>query len=139
MFDIGRVCMKTAGREAGNYCVIVDKSDPGFVLVTGPRSLSKVKRRKCNVHHLEPLVDKLGIKAKATDEEVAKAFKDSGLAGKLGLKERKVTEKPKEHKADKKPAPKKAEPKKEEPKKTTVKDKPAVKREAKKKSKPEKK
>ena len=125
MFDIGRVCMKTAGREAGSYCVIVDKSDPGFVLVTGPRSLTKVKRRKCNVHHLEPLVEKLGIKAKATDEEVAKAFKDSGLVGKLGLKELKVTEKPAPKKEEKKAEPKKAEAKKKpEPKAKKAEHKP---------------
>ena len=114
--------MKTAGREAGKYCVVVDKADPGFVMVTGPRNLTSVKRRKCNVHHLEPLVEKLEIKAKAADEEVAKAFMASGLAGKLGLKEKKVEPKqekkaePKEGKADSKKEhkpEKKATPKKE--------------------------
>ena len=41
---VGRVCMKTAGREAGKYCVILKKEDANFMLVTGPRELTQVKR-----------------------------------------------------------------------------------------------
>ena len=111
MFDVGRVCMKTAGREAGRYCVVLKKSEGGFLLITGPRNLTKVKRRKCNINHLEPLVDRLKIKAEASDEEVLKAYKEEKLMDKLGLKEIKTEH----HKAVHK---EKAEPKKEEHKKT---------------------
>ncbi|RLG55185.1 MAG: 50S ribosomal protein L14e, partial [Candidatus Hydrothermarchaeota archaeon] len=48
--EIGRVCVKTAGREAGKRCVIVDIIDKNFVLVDGP----EVQRRRCNIKHLEP-------------------------------------------------------------------------------------
>ena len=119
MFEIGRVCMKTAGREAGKYCVVLKKEDPGFVLVTGPRSLTKVKRRKCNVHHLEPLVEKVKIKAEASDAEVLSALKSGKLLEKLGIKEIKV-EKTAEKKPVKKEA-KKAEKKESKPAKKETK------------------
>lgn len=114
MFEIGRICMKTAGREAGKYCVVLKKEEPGFVLITGPKSLTKVKRRKCNVHHLEPMVEKIKIKADAPDVEVIKALRDEKVFEKLGFKVvakgEPAHEKPK---VEKKPEPKKAEPKKE--------------------------
>src|SRR2546426_8305819 len=43
--EVGRVCVKTLGREAGLKCVIVDVIDKNFVLVTGPPKLTGVKRR----------------------------------------------------------------------------------------------
>jgi len=85
MIEPGRVCMKIAGREAGKYCVILEKINDSFVLVTGPKSVTKVKRRKCNVNHIEPTQEKLEIKEKATDDEVEKAWKVSGLIEKLNI------------------------------------------------------
>ena len=85
MMEIGRVCLKTAGREAGKYCVVVGKEESGFVTVTGPKTVTQVKRRKCNITHLEPLPDVLKIKAGATDEEVSSALSKAGLLEKLGL------------------------------------------------------
>jgi large subunit ribosomal protein L14e len=85
MFDVGRMCMKVAGREAGKYCVVVNKIDDNFVLVTGPRSVTQVKRRKCNILHLEPLKESLKIKADASDEEVIKAYEEASLFSKLDL------------------------------------------------------
>jgi len=85
MFDIGRLCIKTAGREAGKYCVVLSKIDDNFVLVTGPRSLTQVKRRKCNILHLEPLKETLDIKADASDAEVEKAYEEASLLTKLDL------------------------------------------------------
>jgi len=35
VYDIGRVCVKTMGREAGNYCVIVDIIDKNYVIIDG--------------------------------------------------------------------------------------------------------
>ncbi|MEM5793851.1 MAG: 50S ribosomal protein L14e [Candidatus Aenigmatarchaeota archaeon] len=109
MLDIGRVCLKISGREAGKYCVVVKKIDKSFVLVTGPKILTGVKRRKCNITHLEPLPYKLEIKEDASDEEVIQAFKNSEIASKLELKfpseaeikAAKEKEKPKEEKSKK--------------------------------------
>ena len=85
MFEVGRVCVKTAGREAGRYCVIVKKLDPNYVLITGPRPLVNVRRRKCNIDHLEPLDAKLKISSDASDSEVLKAF-EKDLLDRLKLK-----------------------------------------------------
>ncbi|HDJ97286.1 MAG TPA: 50S ribosomal protein L14e, partial [Thermofilum sp.] len=46
VFDVGRICVKTMGREAGKKCVIVDIIDDNFVLITGPKAASGVKRRR---------------------------------------------------------------------------------------------
>ena len=85
MFDVGRVCLKVAGREAGKYCVVVKKLDANFVLVTGPKSVTQVKRRKCNILHLEPLKESLEIKDDASDEEVIRAYEAASLFSKLDL------------------------------------------------------
>lgn len=77
--EIGRICVKTHGREAGRKCVIVDIIDENFVLITGPKSLTGVKRRRCNVDHLEPLDKKIEISKGASDEEVLKALESAGL------------------------------------------------------------
>jgi large subunit ribosomal protein L14e len=73
--DVGRICVKLAGREAGRKCVIVDTVDKSFVLITGPRNVSGVKRRRVNINHLEPLQDKLDLKRGASDEEVSEVLK----------------------------------------------------------------
>ena len=78
-FEVGRICVKTRGREAGRKCVIVDIIDENFVLITGPKDVSGVKRRRCNVKHLEPLPIKINIKPGASDEEVKKALEEAGL------------------------------------------------------------
>ncbi|MCX6815111.1 MAG: 50S ribosomal protein L14e [Candidatus Aenigmarchaeota archaeon] len=85
MFDVGRLCIKIAGREAGKYCVVVKKIDANFVLVTGPRSVTHVKRRKCNILHLEPLKESLKLKDDASDEEVIKAYEEASVFSKLDL------------------------------------------------------
>lgn len=68
--EVGRICVKIAGREAGHRCVIVDIIDKNFVLVTGPREVTGVKRRRVNVNHVEPTTDKVDIARGASDEEV---------------------------------------------------------------------
>lgn len=71
--EVGRVCVKLNGRETGQKCVIVDVIDKNFVLVTGPKKLSGVRRRRTNVRHLEPTEDTIDIKKGASDEDVTKA------------------------------------------------------------------
>mgnify|MGYP000477527133 FL=1 len=75
--EVGRICVKIAGREAGRKCVIVDIIDDNFILVTGPKQLTSVKRRKCNIKHIEVLPDKVNISKGATDEEVLKALEEA--------------------------------------------------------------
>jgi large subunit ribosomal protein L14e len=77
--EIGRVCIKVRGREAGRKCVIVDIIDENFVLITGPKSLTGVRRRRANIDHIEPLDVKINIRKGATDEEVLKAIEEAGL------------------------------------------------------------
>ncbi|MET1159424.1 MAG: 50S ribosomal protein L14e [Thermoprotei archaeon] len=77
--EIGRICVKTAGREAGRKCVIVDIIDENFVLITGPKSLTGVKRRRANIKHLEPLDIVIKIPRGASDEEVLKALEENNL------------------------------------------------------------
>jgi len=78
--------MKIAGREAGRYCVVLKKIDENFVLVTGPKLLTGVRRKKCNIAHLEPLPFMLEIKEEASDEEVISAYEKANLISKLNLK-----------------------------------------------------
>jgi large subunit ribosomal protein L14e len=73
MIDVGRLCVKTAGRDAGLKCVIVDVIDDNFVLIDG-----ETRRRKCNILHLEPLDKVLDIRKGASHEQVAKAFEAAG-------------------------------------------------------------
>ena len=77
--EIGRICVKTRGREAGKKCVIVDIIDDNFVLVTGPKDISGVKRRRVNILHLEPTDKKIEISKGANDEEVKKKLEEGGL------------------------------------------------------------
>ncbi len=75
MMEVGRICVKTAGREANRACVVVDIIDENFVLVTGPREVTGVKRRRCNIKHLEPTKYKIDIERGASDREVFEALK----------------------------------------------------------------
>ncbi|AEM39543.1 50S ribosomal protein L14e [Pyrolobus fumarii 1A] len=77
--EVGRICVKLRGREAGRKCVIVDIIDENFVLITGPKDVSGVKRRRCNINHIEVLPEKIDIKPGASDEEVKKALEEAGL------------------------------------------------------------
>ncbi len=86
IYDLGRICVKTMGREAGSYCVIVESKDDKMVLITGPKHISGVRRRTCNVHHLEPLDTKLEIKSGADDKEVEKALETANLLDKFRTK-----------------------------------------------------
>jgi len=86
LFEKGMVCLKIAGREAGKYCVIVEEGVE-FVIVTGPKGVTGVKRRKCNSSHLEPTSEKLNVQG-GSDEEVKSLWENSDLIGKLGIKKR---------------------------------------------------
>lgn len=76
--EVGRICVKKFGREQGKKCVIVDVMDKSFVLVTGPKKLSEVRRRRVNMNHVAPLEDKIEINKGASDEEVTQALEAAG-------------------------------------------------------------
>jgi large subunit ribosomal protein L14e len=75
--EIGRICVKLMGREAGKKCVVVDLVDKNFVLITGPYSINKVKRRRANTSHIEPTKIKVALKRGATDEEIVEALREA--------------------------------------------------------------
>ncbi|MEM0371220.1 MAG: 50S ribosomal protein L14e [Ignisphaera sp.] len=77
--EIGRICIKIAGRESGRKCVIVEIIDENYVIITGPKILTGVKRRRCNINHIEVLDKKIDIRKGASDEEVMKALEQANL------------------------------------------------------------
>jgi large subunit ribosomal protein L14e len=76
--EVGRICIKLSGREAGRKCVVVDVTDKSFVLITGPKNVTGVRRRRANINHIEPLQESIEIKRGASDEEVTEALKAAG-------------------------------------------------------------
>jgi large subunit ribosomal protein L14e len=76
--EVGRICVKQAGRENGKKCVVIDVMDKSFVLVTGPKKITGVKRRRVNINHVMPLEDKVEVKRGASDEEVAQILEAAG-------------------------------------------------------------
>jgi large subunit ribosomal protein L14e len=76
--EVGRICVKQFGREQGKKCVIIDMMDKSFILVTGPKKLSGIKRRRVNLNHVAPLEDKIEINKGATDEEVTQVLEAAG-------------------------------------------------------------
>jgi large subunit ribosomal protein L14e len=72
--EVGRICVKLTGRETGKKCVIVDVLDKNFALITGPKTLTGIRRRRTNVDHLEPTQESVELKKGATDDDVEKAL-----------------------------------------------------------------
>ena len=133
---VGRVCMKIAGREAGCYAVVIKaagkgKEEKSFVMITGPKLLTGVKRRLCNIDHLEPLQHMVEIKEDASDEEVIAALDKAGLVTKLDLKKPSAADMKAEGSKEKPAKPEKQ--KKEEKKKDKDKEKDKEKEKGKKK------
>lgn len=85
-FEVGRVCVKTAGRDALRRCVLVEIIDKNFGLVTGPKNVSGIRRRKVNLSHLEPTEDKISIDKNASDDSVVKALENADLIDKMRTK-----------------------------------------------------
>lgn len=75
MMEVGRLCVKTAGRDSNLKCVIIDVLDEKFVMVDG-----QTRRKKVNMVHLEPLNEVLKIKKNESHEAIAKLFEAKGFA-----------------------------------------------------------
>ena len=86
MIEPGRIVLKIAGRESGKYAVIVENTNDNFVLITGPKTITGVKRRKCNIDHIEPTEHKIDIGSKADDATIESLWRSSGLIEKLEIK-----------------------------------------------------
>jgi len=111
LFEVGRLCVKLAGRDAGRTCVVVEEVGNGYVVVDGD-----VRRKKVNVRHLEPMDRTVDLKSKAAHADVKKAFEKAGLSV-WETKPKKAAERPRKMKATKE-AP--AQEKKAKPKKAAV-------------------
>ncbi len=75
MIEIGRLCVKIAGRDAGKRCVVVEVLDKTFALIDG-----ETRRRRCNILHLEPQGKVIAIEKGASHESVIAALEKEGIA-----------------------------------------------------------
>jgi large subunit ribosomal protein L14e len=129
MNEIGRLCVKLAGRDSNKTCVIVDVLDEHTVLIDG-----QTRRRKCNLRHLEPLNKVIKLSKGASHADVKKAFSELKLEV-MDTKPKKAEQRPKKSKTlkavaepdkkkdrkDKKEKKETAEKKEKAPKKVVVK------------------
>lgn len=74
MYEIGRICLKIAGRDSSKKCVVIDVLDKGYVLIDG-----ETRRKKCNILHLEPTEKVIEISKNAAHDQVVAAFKTLGI------------------------------------------------------------
>tara|TARA_Y100000310_G_C20697509_1_gene826751 strand:+ start:507 stop:959 length:453 start_codon:yes stop_codon:yes gene_type:complete len=74
LYTIGRICVKLAGRDAGQKCVVLSEIKNSRVLIDGA-----TRRREVNVNHLEPLADTVEVKAGASTAEVSKVLEPFGV------------------------------------------------------------
>jgi len=116
VMEIGRLCVKIAGRDANKKCVIIDVLDKTYVMIDG-----ETRRKKCNMAHLEPLKQKIDIEKGASHEKVKAKFKELGIDI-IDAKPREAKPKPKKLRAKEK------KPKVEKTKKELKKEKKAEKK-----------
>jgi len=131
MYEVGRLCVKLAGRDAGLKCVIVEILDNNFVMIDG-----QTRRRKCNVKHLEPLKEVVKIEKGASNVAICSAL--NKLKIECAEKKEKAVEDKKENKGRtkkvkkvKEKRPKKEKKPKTKKKETKKEEKPAQKKKAK--------
>lgn len=118
--------MKMAGRERGKIAAVVEVIDDTFVTIDG-----NVRRRRCNIAHLDALPQKIKIGKKASSKDVKETLAKAGFEIMQATKPKKAAPKPeKKRKVVEKPK------KEEKPKKKVVKKKPAPKKKAPAKKKP---
>jgi large subunit ribosomal protein L14e len=84
LLEVGRLVVKTAGRDAMEYGVIVEKIDDNYFLVDG-----NTRRKNVNKSHLEPVGKVLDIK-KGTTEDVRAALDAAGIELKVKGEAREV-------------------------------------------------
>ena len=108
MIEIGRMIVKIAGRDARKKGVVVDIIDDNTVMIDG-----EVRRRKCNIKHIEPLDKVLDIKKGADHGMVVEVLSKEGITV-ASKKPKTKTQRPKKiRKVKEKPEPAKEKPKAE--------------------------
>lgn len=75
IFDVGRVCRKTRGIDAGKICVIAAKPEKGIAMVIGPN----IAKTKANLRHLEPTPTTIKIDKNTSQPEITELLKKEGL------------------------------------------------------------
>jgi len=90
IYNVGRICVKLAGRDAGTRCVILEEVKDNLVLVDG-----ETRRRKVNIKHLEPLSTVVKISVSASHGDVKKVLADIGIEVK-DTKPKKSSERPRQ-------------------------------------------
>jgi large subunit ribosomal protein L14e len=73
--EIGKVCMKIAGRDAGRPAIIIEVHKDGYVTIDGYS-----RRKKVNPQHLQFIGTKVDIKKGATHDTVIKALEKLGFS-----------------------------------------------------------
>lgn len=53
--------------------------DKSFVLITGPKKVTGVRRRRTNINHIEPTQIRLELTRGASDEEITSALESAGM------------------------------------------------------------
>ena len=127
--EIGRLVLKTAGRDAGKKGLVIDVLDDIFVMIDG-----QVRRRKCNLIHIEPLNQVLKIERNAAHDQVYSVLKEIGIdsattkpkqKSEKPKKKRKTSEQLREHREEKRKLRDVFKPKKEDVKQETILEKTA--------------
>jgi ribosomal protein L14E/L6E/L27E len=65
IIEPGRICMVTAGSDAGKEVIVNEITDANFVIISG----ETVKQRRINVRHLEPTSKKGAVIVPITKPE----------------------------------------------------------------------
>ncbi|HLC81661.1 MAG TPA: 50S ribosomal protein L14e [Candidatus Nanoarchaeia archaeon] len=95
IMEVGRLCVKLAGRDAGKTAVVVEIINPSYVLIDGA-----ARRKKVNIKHLEPLSKIIELSNQASSAEVIKAFEKLGLLVR-NTKRKEVAARPKKARIEK--------------------------------------
>ncbi|MFH1835400.1 MAG: 50S ribosomal protein L14e [Methanobacteriota archaeon] len=75
LIDVGRVCVKVRGRDAGGLCVVLSAPSDGKVLVDG----IGVRRRTVSISDVEPTSTVLKVKKDASSDSVLKELEKADL------------------------------------------------------------
>ncbi len=78
MADVGRICVKLRGSDAGRRGVVVSSAGDQLLL-TGPRALTGVRRRAIARWHVEMTDRRVAVAPDASDDEVLAALEREGL------------------------------------------------------------
>ncbi len=102
MVKVGQVVMKIAGRDAGKIGIITEVFDNNLVMIDGA-----VRKKKCNIKHLEFLGKEAKLGKNPSREEIRRAINSLGfeLPEFKESKRKEKKEKPKKTRTVKKKAP----------------------------------